>query len=140
VRLLDKLQPLALLLLRVALGTIVIVHSYHIVFGGMAGFRHMVAGLGYPWWTAYLSKYTEFFGGILVIAGFLTRLWGLGLAIDMTVVITKVLWKNGLTGQGNFQLELALAAIAFSLLSFGGGPLSVDAMLWRRRRTPVKKT
>ncbi len=139
-RLLDKLQPLALLVLRVVLGIIFIVHSYQFVFGGMSGAVKMVTGIGFPWWAAYVSKYTEFFGGILVIAGVLTRVWGVGLVIDMSVAISKLLWRNGLRGQRNFQLELALAAMAFALVCFGGGPLSLDSM-WRRKRTAaVKKT
>jgi putative oxidoreductase len=132
VRLLDKLQPLALLVLRAVLGIIFIVHSYHFVFGGMSGFKHMVESFGYPWWAAYLSKYTEFFGGILVILGLLTRFWGVGLVIDMAVAIDKVHWKSGLVGENNYQLPIALGAMAFALIFFGGGPLSLDAM-WRRR-------
>jgi putative oxidoreductase len=139
VRVLDKLQPLALLVPRVALGVIFIAHSYHYVFGGMAGPKHMVEGFGFAWWAAYVSKYTEFFGGILVIFGLLTRLWGIGLVIDMAVAIDKVHWKSGLLGENNYQLPLALASIAFALICFGAGPLSLDAMWRGKRRTPAVK-
>ena len=138
-RFLNKLQPLGLLAMRVILGIIFIAHSYRYVFGGMAGFKHMVEGFGYPWWAAYLSKYTELLGGILVIFGLLTRLWGLGLAIDMAVAIDRVHWKSGLMGENNYQLPIALAAIAFALIFFGGGPISLDAMLTRRRSSAGRK-
>jgi putative oxidoreductase len=139
-RFLNKLQPLGLLALRVVLGIVFIAHSYHYVFAGMAGPKHMVESFGYPWWAAYLSKYTEFFGGILVIFGLLTRVWAVGLVIDMIVAIDKVHWKSGLLGENNYQLPMVLGAIAFALIFFGAGPISVDALLGRRRGAASRKT
>jgi putative oxidoreductase len=138
-RFLDKLQPVGLLAMRVILGIIFVAHSYHFVFGGMGGFKHMVEGFGYPWWAAYLSKYTEFFGGMLMIFGLLTRFWAVGLAIDMAVAIDKVHWKSGLLGENNYQLPICLAVMAFALIFFGAGPISLDAMIWRRRASSSKK-
>ena len=127
-RYLDHSQPLALLVLRIVLGAIMIAHGYHKVFGGMAHTVQFISSLGLPGWTAYLSAYAEFFGGILIILGLLTRLAALAILIDMLVAIAKVHWKNGLVGQGGFEFPLALAAIAFALILFAGGPIAADAI------------
>lgn len=127
-RYLDRCQPLALLVMRIVLGAIMIGHGYHKVFGGMDKVVHMVSGLGLPGWLAYLSAYTEFFGGILVIAGLFTRVVALAILIDMLVAIAKVHWKNGLIGQGGYEFPLSLAAIAFALILFGAGPIALDGI------------
>lgn len=123
---LDRIQPLALLVLRLALGAIMIAHGYAKVFGGMQHHVEFVRHIGIPGWMAYLSAAAEFGGGILVVLGFLTRLAALAILINMLVAIFGVHFKNGFLGQGNYQFPLALAAIAFSLIFFGAGPISLD--------------
>jgi putative oxidoreductase len=81
-----------------------------------------VASLGLPQWLAYLSAGTEFFGGIAVVLGLFTRFFSLAIVIEMAVAIWKVHFKSGLTGPNGFEFPLALAAIAFALLCYGGGP------------------
>ncbi|MGA7056310.1 MAG: DoxX family protein [Terriglobales bacterium] len=119
---LNRLQPLALLLLRLVLGAIMIAHGYHKVFGGFHHHMETVASLGLPQWLAYLSAGTEFFGGIAVVLGLFTRFFSLAIVIEMAVAIWKVHFKSGLTGPNGFEFPLALAAIAFALLCYGGGP------------------
>ncbi|HXM20409.1 MAG TPA: DoxX family protein [Terriglobales bacterium] len=127
-RYLDRLQPLALLVLRVVLGVIMIGHGYGKVFGGLSHHVQLVSRLGLPGWLAYPSAFTEFFGGILVIAGLFTRFVSLAILIDLGVVIGKVHWKNGLMGNGGYEFPLALAAIAFALIFFGGGSIAFDSI------------
>ena len=117
-----KLQPFVLLLMRLSLGAIMIAHGYKKVFGGFHGHHEFVASLGLPAWMAYLSAGTEFFGGIAIVLGLFTQFFSLAFLIEMLVVIWKVHWKNGLTGQGGFEFPMALATIALALLCFGGGP------------------
>jgi putative oxidoreductase len=119
---LNRLQPLALLVLRLVLGAILIAHGYHKVFGGFHRHMEMVGSLGLPAWMAYLSAGTEFFGGIAIVLGVLTRLFSLAIMVEMAVAIWKVHFKNGLTGQAGYEFPLSLAVIAFTLLCFGGGP------------------
>jgi putative oxidoreductase len=119
---LNRLQPLALLVMRVVLGAIMIAHGYHKVFGGFHHHMEMVGSLGLPRWMAYLSAGTEFFGGIAIVLGLLTRFFSLAIVIEMGVAIWKVHFKNGLMGNGGYEFPLALAAMAFALLCFGGGP------------------
>ena len=128
-RFLERVQPLALLVLRLVLGAIMIAHGYPKVFGGLHHHVEFVSGLGIPGWMAYLSTAAEFGGGIFLIVGFLTRFTALCVLIDMLVAIIFVHLKNGFLGQGNYQFPLSLAAIAFSLIFFGAGPIAVD-WLW----------
>jgi putative oxidoreductase len=119
---LNRLQPLALLVIRLVLGAIMIAHGYHKVGGGFHHHMESVGSLGLPRWMAYLSAGTEFFGGIAIVLGLFTRLFSLAFLIEMGVAIWKVHFKNGLTGNGGFEFPLALAAIAFTLVCFDGGP------------------
>src|SRR5436190_2784995 len=138
-RYLDRLQPLALLVLRVVLGVIMIGHGYPKIFGGLSHHVQMVANLGLPGWLAYFSAAAEFFGGILVIAGLWTRVAAAAILINMVVAIAKVHWKNGLLGNGGYQFPLALAAIAFALIFLGAGPMALDSIRGAGRGTKGKK-
>jgi putative oxidoreductase len=119
---LNRLQPLALLGLRIVLGAIMIAHGYHKVFGGFHHHLEFVVSLGLPGWMAYLSAGTEFLGGIAIVLGLFTRFFSLAIMIEMGVAIWKVHFKNGLMGNGGYEFPLALAAMAFALLCFDGGP------------------
>jgi len=118
---LNRLQPFALLVMRLVLGAIMIAHGYHKVWGGFHHHMEFVGSLGLPRWMAYLSAGTEFFGGIAIALGLFTRFFSLAFVIEMAVAIWKVHFKNGLTGNGGFEFPLALATMAFALLCFDGG-------------------
>ena len=119
---LNRLQPLALLVMRLVLGAIMIAHGYHKVFGGFHHHMDMVGSLGLPRWLAYFSAGTEFFGGIGIVLGLFTRFFSLAFVIEMAVAIWKVHFKSGLMGSNGFEFPLAVAAIAFALVCFDGGP------------------
>jgi len=112
--------------LRVVLGAIMIAHGYKKVFGGFQNHHAMVVSLGIPGWMAYLSTGIEFFGGIGIVLGILTRCISLAFLIEMGIVIWKVHFKNGFTAPGGYEFPLALAAIAFALMCFGGGPFGFN--------------
>jgi len=118
----NRLQPFALLVLRLVLGAIMVAHGYHKVFGGFHHHMEMVGSLGIPSWMAYLSAGVEFLGGIAIVLGLFTRFFSLAFMIEMGVAIWKVHFKNGLAGQGGYEFPLSLAAIALALACFGGGP------------------
>ena len=73
-RYLDRLPPLALLGMRLALGAVMVGHGYHQVFGGLHHHAPFVSSLGLPAWAAYASFLSEFFGGLMIVAGLCTRL------------------------------------------------------------------
>ena len=123
---LDRAQPLALLVMRVALGAIMTAHGYTKIFGGLAKHAAYVHSLGVPAWLGYVSAFAEFGGGLLLIVGFATRLAALAILVNMLVAIFKVHLHNGLKGAGGYEFPLACAAIAFALIFYGSGPISAD--------------
>jgi putative oxidoreductase len=127
-RYLDRMQPLALVALRLTLGIVFIANSSHKVYGGLHNYAGFITGLGIPAWLAYVSAFTEFLGGVLLILGSLTRVAAFALVIDMTVAIAKVHWKHGLLGNGGYEFPLALWTMAFALIFFGAGAISIDTI------------
>ena len=127
-RYLDRMQPLALLALRLILGAVMIGHGQHKVFGHLQEFAGHVASLGMPAWLGYVSAFAEFVGGILLIAGLFTRCAAFAILVDMTVAIVKVHWKHGFMGNGGYEFPLTLWTIAFALIFLGAGPISIDGV------------
>jgi putative oxidoreductase len=128
-RYLDRLQPLALLVMRLALGIVMLAHGYQNLFRHLHDHVNMVASLGVPAWLGYVSSFTEFVGALMILAGFFTRPAALAICIDLLVAIWKVHWHNGLTGDHGYEFPLALAALAFALIFLGGGPIALDHVL-----------
>lgn len=131
-RYLDRLQPFALLVLRLALGTIMVAHGYHKVFGGLHHHAQIVTSFGFPAWMGYVSAFTEFLGGMLVLAGLFSRAAAFAICINLLVAIWKVHWHNGLIGSPDrpgVEFPMAAAAIAFALIFFGGGAIAMDHVL-----------
>lgn len=129
---LDRLQPLALLLMRLTLGAIMVTHGYHNLFGGLHHHVQMVAGLGLPQWLGYVSSLAEFLGGLLILVGFFTRAAAFAVCIDLVVAIWKVHLHNGLIGSPDrpgYEFPLAVASLAFALIFFAGGPIGLDHVL-----------
>jgi len=131
---LDRLHPLALLVLRLGLGIIMIAHGWQKLSGGLGKFMGFLSNIGAPGWMAYLVVAAEFGGGILLVVGLLTRLAALSVVIDMAVAIDKVHWKNGLMsspGKAGYEFPLACGIIAFALIFLGAGPISLDGAFFR---------
>ena len=128
-RYLDRLQPLALLAMRLTLGSIMIAHGYPKVFGGLHHYAGFITSLGLPAWAGYLSAFVEFFGGLLVLAGLFTRPAAFAICVNLGVALWKVHLHKGLTGQGGMELPLAVATLAFALVFFGPGPIAMDHIL-----------
>jgi putative oxidoreductase len=68
----------------------------------------MVTHMHLPIWLGYVSAFTEFFGGMLLIVGLLTRVAAFMTAIDMAVAIIKVHIHGGMMGPNSFAFPLAL--------------------------------
>jgi putative oxidoreductase len=119
---------LGLAVLRVAVATIFIRHGAQklFVFGfaGVTGaFTHM--GIPFPGVTGPFIGLLEFFGGIALLIGFLTRPIALALALDMLVAILLVRLKGGFSG---YELEFMLLGSSFALFLTGAGRFSVDGL------------
>ena len=128
-RFFERLQPLVLLVMRLVLGAIMVAHGYHKVFGGLHHYAQFVASLGLTAWLGYVSAFSEFFGGLLILTGFFTRAAAFAIGVDLIVAIWKVHWHNGLTGDHGYEFPLAVATLAFALIFFGAGPVSLDHAL-----------
>jgi len=131
-RYLDRLQPLALLAMRLTLGAIMVAHGYHSVFGGLRQHVEWIASLGVPAWLGYVSSFTELLAGLLILAGFFTRAAAFAICVDLVVAIWKFHWHNGLLGSPDrpgYEFPLAAATLAFALMFFGAGPISLDHVL-----------
>lgn len=127
----------ALLVLRIALGVTMIAHGYQKVFtfgfaGVTSGFVQM--GVPMPGVTAPLVSLLEFFGGIAVLIGFLTRLASLGFVFDMLGAAAFVHFKNGFFLPTGFEFVFVLLLVSVTLMLAGAGAYSVDATIAARRR------
>jgi putative oxidoreductase len=131
VKILKRLQPIALLVLRIALGIIFMTHGYpklgHLRGGAqMQGFfiEH-----GLPGYFVYVAGVIEMFGGGLVLIGLFTRPAALLLAAEMCVAIWKVHSGHGFFGVHDYEFPLTLAVSCFALATTGAGFISLDSLL-----------
>jgi len=128
---------LAALVLRVPVGIIFAAHGAQKLFGwfggygltGTAGWLESI-GLAPGVLMALLAGGAEFFGGLALILGLLTRPAAFALSIAMVVAIFSVHFSNGLFISNNgYEFGLALLAASLSLLLSGGGTAAVDRWL-----------
>ena len=139
-QILEKLRPLALLLLRVALGVIFIYHGYPKLFGHTRQTMDAFAHMGFPPYFAYLAGVIEFFGGCLLIVGLFTRIAGLLIAGEMAVALVQVhKILEDPRAVHNYEFPLALATAAFALATLGAGLISFDHALFREGRSSAPR-
>ena len=130
------------LALRIPAGVIFIAHGAQKLFGWFGG--HGLEGTG-QWMAsiglapgilmALLAGSAEFFGGLLLIAGFLTRPAAAITALTMLAAIFAVHIGNGLFMANNgYEFGLALLAISTALAIRGAGSLSVDNAIFSHRQ------
>ena len=124
---------IGLAILRIAAAAVFINHGYQKLFVyGISGVTGAFTGMGVPAPALMgpLIGVLEFFGGIALVLGFLTRLVALGYTCDMLGAILLVQLKNGFS---HFELEFLLLGSAIALVLAGAGRFSVDAMIADRR-------
>jgi putative oxidoreductase len=133
---LEKLKPLALLLLRLGLGIIFVTHGYPKLFTHLQQTTDGFVKMGFPAYFAYIAGVLEFFGGILLIVGLFTRIAGLLLAAEMAVALVKVhgMFSNPMNVH-NYEFPLALAVGSFALAGVGAGLISLDHAIYNKRRS-----
>lgn len=89
-------------------------------------------GIAYPHVSVFLAGYSEVLCGLLLIAGFATRIASIPLIIDMVVATIAVQMKRVGSFGGFVALDDPLYALAlFWLLISGPGGLSVDYFIRR---------
>lgn len=125
----------ALLVLRVVLGIVFMIHGSQLMFGalggpGIAKFAQTMGPLG------YLVAIGQFFGGLGIVVGVLTRFSAASIAVIMVGAIVKVHLVNGFfmnwfgkqAGEG-YEYHLLVIAMCVVLLITGPGRYAVQAAL-----------
>ncbi|MBL8039747.1 MAG: DoxX family protein [Chthonomonas sp.] len=147
----DKNTPtnLALLVLRLVAGLILFYYGSQKLLGwfGGAGLNETLAmfqkGMGIPSWATVLAIIAEFFGGLGLVVGLLTRMAAFGAMVTMMVafavqvkgVTTLVATKQNMFPIKDATYPLLIAAICLAIMALGAGEWSFDSKFLRKRRT-----
>jgi putative oxidoreductase len=128
-----------LTIVRLALGVTFFMHGAQKMLGWFGGYGfHATMGtfthyLGIPAPLAFLAICAEFFGGLGLLVGLLSRIAALGIMVNMLVAIATVHHVNGFfmnwTGQQKgegFEYHLLAIALAIVVLIKGSGAVSID--------------
>ena len=135
-------NDLTLTVVRLVLGVTFFMHGAQKMLGwfGGHGFQGSMGfftqQLGIPAPLAFLAICAEFFGGIGLIVGLLSRIAAFGIIVNMAVSIATVHHVNGFfmnwsgqqKGEG-FEYHLLAIALGLVVLIKGAGALSIDRML-----------
>lgn len=130
----NSIAPLAL---RLSAGIIFAAHGAQKLFAWFGGYglegtgQWMESiGLSPGYLMALGAGSAEFFGGLLLILGLVTRPTAMILAFTMLVAIVSVHLPNGLFISNNgYEFGLALLAISVSLAISGAGKFSIDMLI-----------
>ena len=135
-------NDIAITILRLVLGVIFFAHGAQKLLGWFGGYG-FTGTMGYftgvlhiPAAFAFLAIAAEFFGGLGLIFGLLTRVASLGVFCNMIVAVAMVHgqfgffmnWTGAQKGEGYEYHLLVLATTAFLMIR-GAGAASVDRLL-----------
>ncbi len=135
-------NDVATAIVRLVLGVIFFAHGAQKMLGwfggyGFTGTMGFFTGVMHiPALFAVLAITAEFFGGLGLIFGFLTRIAALGISFNMIVAVAMVHqhfgffmnWTGAQKGEG-YEYHLLVLAIATFLMIHGAGGASIDWML-----------
>lgn len=136
----DRLSRLSYPMIRFFAGLTLMPHGAQKLFGwfggygleGTGGFFSQSLGLEPGVFWAALVGTTEFFGGLFVAIGFLTRPAALGVTVIMAVAIFAVHLDNGFFWlSGGYEYPLLWGLVALAIAFRGGGEMSLDRALGR---------
>lgn len=127
------------LVLRVPVGMVLAAHGAQKLFGwfggggleGTAGWMESV-GFAPGFLMALLAGSAEFFGGILLSLGLLTRPAALVAAFTMMMAMTVHVGNGLFVSNNGYEFALTLLAASLALVFLGAGSLSVDRRLAAR--------
>jgi putative oxidoreductase len=136
-------------ILRLVLGAIFFAHGAQKMLGWFGGFGFsgtmgfFTGVMHIPAPLAFLAIAAEFFGGLGLIFGFLTRIAAFGIATNMIVAIATVHrafgffmnWNGNQKGEG-FEFHLLVLAITAFLMIRGAGAFSLDRAISTKLPSP----
>jgi len=126
---------LGLTILRVVVGVIFLAHGSQKLFVfGFSGVTGAFAQMGVPaaGILGPFVAFVEFFGGLALISGLLTRLASLGLMSTMIVAISLVHLKGGFFAPTGVEFPLSLLGSTLLLAITGAGAWSLDGLIGSR--------
>jgi len=131
----------AQLFIRLALGVVMFPHGAQKVLGwfggpGITKTLQAFEGMGFSDWSVYVLMGVESLGAVLLVFGFLTRLWAVGIGASITICMFLshvqhgffMNWFGQQKGEG-FEYHILVIGMCVALLVMGGGALSVDRKL-----------
>ena len=131
---LDKVSPLAYPMIQVTTGLFLMPHGAQKLFGwfggsglsGTGAFFGDTLGMRPGVLFALLAGLVEFFGGMALVLGLLTRPAAAAVAVLLAVALS-VHWANGFFWtNGGIEYPLMWFLLPFALLLRGGGKYSLD--------------
>jgi putative oxidoreductase len=137
-------------LVRLALGVVMFPHGCQKMLGwfGGAGFTATMAGFGHRFGAplAFLAICAEFFGGLGLILGFVSRIAAFGVLCNMVVAIATsnyrfgffANWSGKQKGEG-IEYHILAIAMALAVIIGGGGAFSIDGLIVRAKRSKAAK-
>jgi putative oxidoreductase len=135
-------EDYALTIARLVLGFLFFIHGGQLMLGWFGGYglsgsmEFFTQHLGIPAPFAFLAICAQFFGGLMLIVGFLGRVAALTIICTMVVAVAEVHWHFGLfmnwfgtqKGQG-FEYHLLAIAIGVVIALRSSGTPSFDRLL-----------
>ena len=131
---LSRLRPLAIPILRIIVGGTMAWHGFKKFDAGIDGTEAFFDFLSIPapGFFAWVVALLELIGGIMIVLGLLTRVVSLLFVIELLVAVFRYKYGEdvGFIGvdQAGAELDWALIAGFVTLLAYGAGPWSVDAI------------
>ncbi|WP_024609749.1 MULTISPECIES: DoxX family protein [unclassified Pseudoalteromonas] len=138
--LLSSRAGVAALILRVPVGLILAAHGAQKLFAwfggyGLEGTGQWMASMGLEpgYWLAMMAGSAEFFGGIALAIGLLTRPAAVVAGFTMLIAIFSVHISNGLFMANNgYEYALTLLVVTVVLAIQGAGSFSLDNVLAKK--------
>lgn len=125
-KILSRLEPLALLLMRVVFAVIFISQGYPLLMHKSGATQTLYAQHGLPGYFASVVGVVDVFGGGLLLLGLFTRGAALVLALETAFLIVQVYTPRSYFALNEYGFPLVVAVGCFSLATLGAGLVSVD--------------
>jgi putative oxidoreductase len=117
---------------RVFCGIVFIVHGDPKIMNLAGTSTFFAENFGVPGWLAIPIAILEFFGGMILVAGFATRIVSSLFILEMLGAMLFVHFGQGWdVFQGGYEYNLALIILLLAVVLLGPGPLSVDRTISR---------